>query len=183
MTKVKFLMGEKAIVKEAKALVKVGQKYRDRLNIVLLSALSHAHEHRDTRIIDQVFALVDVAVNRKGITAWIQAGTNLNVQVDAKTQAVTFRKPKDADLSIEMEKLQAKPFWDFKAAPMDKPFDLDAAIISLIGRAETFADEKADMVMVGTGKTAAKADMASFALRLNALKALSAKGAVKAAVN
>jgi hypothetical protein len=176
-----LLKGEKVILAEARSLAKTAKTYRQKLNILLCSAAGHASEHGDTRIIDQVFALVDEMVNRRGITAWIRDCSNISIRV--KDGATLFRKPEGAKLSIDMDKLMAKPFWDYSKETVDKVFNFNYALQALIKRGHNMLNEKKELIVTGSKEAPKPADTKSFEKVLADLEDFAEKHIVKAASN
>lgn len=150
MASIKYIIGEKAIMDQAKKLSKQAATYRQNLHVLLMSALNHIVQHNDQRVLDQVFATVDKALNRRGITTWVKGCSNL--QPIMKGDAVAFRKPDDEKISIDLDKAAERPFWDYEDAPIAKPFDLMAAFGILIDKAKKAQDKRKETLVVGEEK-------------------------------
>jgi hypothetical protein len=126
--------GAKAINREAQSIAASASKLGRRLHIVLLSAVSHAMAHGDCRIIDQVFATVDQAMARGKIVTWIEGLSNLKKGKD-KDENVTFRKPKDGELTVRIDEMMAVSPWEFSVDPQEKEFDFEAKLAALLSTA------------------------------------------------
>ncbi len=150
MTKITYIIGEKAIMDQAKKLSEQAATYRQSLHILLMSALNHIVEHNDQRVLDQVFATVDKALNRRAITIWVKGCSNLQPKMNGET--VAFRKPDDEKITIDLDKAGEKPFWDFEEPPVSKPFDLMAAFGILIDKAKKAQNKRKETLVVGEEK-------------------------------
>lgn len=124
----------KAIMKEAKRIAGNAAKLGHALHICLLSAVSHAMAHGDTRIIDQVFATVDQSQARGKIVTWLTGLSNLVKKTD-KAGNVIFRKPEDKPLTVAFDAMCEKTPWSYSVDPQETEFDFDKKLLQLLDTA------------------------------------------------
>lgn len=113
MANIKLIVGEKAIFAAAKSILEKSKTWREALHVCLCSALAHAGQYNDPRIVDQVvnLAVVDARlVNLKMVDRWIKANSNLRYrEADGKHQ---YRKPESKPLMVFMDDAMKRPFWE-----------------------------------------------------------------------
>lgn len=127
----KLLTGAAAINTAITSIAKRGKLFERDLHIVAVSTLQHAMQHGDITLANKLIAALGKSQRTNALRDWyINFGP---FAYDAASKSMTYVKGSnktDVKAAIEL------PFWEFKQEAAYVPFDLQAAIVTLVKRAD-----------------------------------------------
>ena len=130
-TAMKLLTGAAAINTAITSIAKRGKLFERDLHTVAVSTLQHAMQHGDITLANKLIAALGKSQRTNALRDWyINFGP---FAYDATTRAMTFVKGSN---KTDIKPAMALPFWEFKQEAAYIPFDMQAAIISLVKRAD-----------------------------------------------
>lgn len=109
------------------------------LHVIASSILMHADKHGDITLANKLIDAMPKSARKNAMRDWFIAHGKF--AWDEKNKNLAYAKSK----STLYDESQQRPFFAFTAEPEYKPFDMDAAIASLLKRAEK-AIENGDAV-------------------------------------
>lgn len=142
--KTALIVGASNISKEIGLIKNAGAKLDERIQTAGLSVISHAHQHGDISVVNQLFLALPKGARGKALAEWLLAFGNVQKNMDkasAKLAPFSYAKDRTAKGGEELAKVMtaaADTPW-YKFAPEPKVvdmFDFGAALKSLMARAE-----------------------------------------------
>ena len=138
-TAFKMLDGAKAIDTAIKSIATRGKTLERDIHVAAVSCLVHADKHGDVTLAQKLVEAVPSLVRKNALRDWFQAHGKFGYDLQAKT--FTF----DKKGTTMIDEAIATPFWEFKQEAAYKGFDINAAVLQLVKRAEN-AIEKGEKV-------------------------------------
>ena len=135
----KIIDGAKAIDTAIKSINTRGKSLERDIHVAAVSCLVHADKHGDVTLAQKLVDAVPSLARKNALRDWFIAHGKFDY--DMTNKALTFNK-KGTTLTDEAI---ATPFWEFKQEAEYKPFNLEAAVLQLVKRAES-AIEKGEKV-------------------------------------
>lgn len=142
--KTTLIVGAANITKEIGLIKTAGAKLDERIQLAGLSVLSHAHQHGDITVVNQLFLALPKGARGKALAEWLLAFGNVQKNTDkasAKLAPFSYAKDRTAKGEEELAKVMtaaADTPW-YKFAPEPKVvdmFDFGAALARLMKAAE-----------------------------------------------
>lgn len=132
MTKATFKMldGAKAIDTAIKSINTRGKSLQRDIHVAAVSCLNHADKHGDVTLAQKLVDAVPTLARKNALRDWFIAHGKFSY--DATEKVLTFNKK----ATTQLEQAIAVPFWEFKQEAAYVPFDIQAAILTLVKRAE-----------------------------------------------
>lgn len=132
MTKATFKMldGAKAIDTAIKSINTRGKSLQRDIHIAAVSCMNHADKHGDVTLAQKLVDAVPTLARKNALRDWFIAHGKFSY--DATEKSLTFNKKGTTNLEAAI----ATPFWEFKQEAEYVPFDLQAAILTLVKRAD-----------------------------------------------
>lgn len=132
MTKSTFKMldGAKAIDTAIKSINTRGKSLQRDIHVAAVSCLNHADKHGDVTLAQKLVDAVPTLARKNALRDWFIAHGKFSY--DATEKVLTFNKKG----TTQLEQAIAMPFWEFKQEAAYVPFDIQAAILTLVKRAE-----------------------------------------------
>lgn len=135
----KLIEGKTAIDTAIKSIATRGKSLEKDIHVAAVSTLAHADAHGDITLANKLIDAVPQLARKNALRDWYIAHGKFSY--DAVNKAMTFNKKATTKLAQAI----ATPFWEFKAEVAYVPFDMQAAVLQLVQRAER-AIEKGDKV-------------------------------------
>lgn len=135
----KMLDGAKAIDTAIKSIASRGKTLEKDIHQAAVSCLVHADKHGDITLASKLVDAVPSLARKNALRDWFIAHGKFSWSMEAK--AFTFNK----QAVTQLEAAIATPFWEFKTEAEYKPFNMEAAVLQLVKRAES-AIEKGEKV-------------------------------------
>lgn len=130
-TPIKLLTGAQAITTAINSIAKRGKLFERDLHTVAVSTLQHAMQHGDITLANKLIGALGKSQRVNALRDWyINFGP---FSYDATTKAMTYVKGSNL---TDIKPAMAMPFWEFKQEAAYVPFDLQAAILTLVKRAD-----------------------------------------------
>lgn len=129
-TTFKILDGAKAIDTAIKSIGTRGAKLQSDIHVAAVSTLVHADKHGDVTLAQNLVDAVPTLARKNALRDWFIAMGKFSYDTTEKT--LTFNKKGTTLLDTAI----ATPFWEFKQEAEYVPFDLQAAILTLVKRAD-----------------------------------------------
>lgn len=124
------MLDEKAIATTIASIAKRGKTLERDIHIAAVSTLNHADKCGDTTLAQRLVCAVPSLARKNALRDWFVAMGKFKYDVETKTLRHDKAKTTNLELAI------ATPFWEFKQEAAYVPFDMQAAIISLVKRAD-----------------------------------------------
>lgn len=137
----KVLNGAEAIGAAIKSISTRGKTLERDIHVAAVSCLAHADKHGDITLAQKLVDAIPTLARKNALRDWFLAHGKFSY--DMQNKALTF----DKKAKTQLEASIATPFWEFKPEAEYKPFNMEAAIVSLVKRAEK-AIENGDDVPV-----------------------------------
>lgn len=138
-TTFKLLTGATAINTAITSIQTRGKSLERDIHIAAVSCLNHAELHGDITLAEKLVQAIPQLARRNALRDWFLAHGKFSYDMTAKS--FTYKK----DAVTQLEAAITTPFWEFKAEVEYKPFDMQAAVLQLVARAEK-AMEKGEEV-------------------------------------
>ena len=136
--KLKLFEGNEAIAKNVKLWGVKGKKQDELAHVLALSIINHIDLHGDTNNANDLVATMiqntPKSMRVNALIDWFVAHGKLVWNVEMKQLAYAKHK------TTKLQEGAGKPFWEFRAEPEYKPFDLDTQLIKLVERATKKAE-------------------------------------------
>jgi hypothetical protein len=135
----KYIEGAKAIDTAIKSIATRGKSLERDIHVAAVSCLMHADMHGDVTLAQKLVEAVPSLTRKNALRDWFQAHGKFGYDVQGKT--LTFDKKGNTLLDAAI----ATPFWEFKQETAYNGFNIEAAVLQLVKRAEK-AIEKGEKV-------------------------------------
>lgn len=142
--KTALIVGASNITKEIGLIKTAGAKLDERIQTAGLSVISHAHQHGDITVVNQLFLALPKGARSKALAEWLLAFGNVQKNTDkasAKLAPFSYAKDRTAKGEEELGKVMTAatdtPWYKFAPEPkVVDMFDFGAALKALMARAE-----------------------------------------------
>ena len=126
---IKLLDGSTAINTAIDSIKTRGKSLEKDIHVAAVSCLVHADKHGDITLAEKLVQAVPSLARKNALRDWFIAHGKFNY--DAKSKSFTYDKTSET----LVEEATVTPFWEFKPEVEYKPFDLDAAVQTVLKRA------------------------------------------------
>lgn len=135
----KIIEGAKAIDTAIKSIATRGKSLERDIHVAAVSCLMHADQHGDVTLAQKLVDAVPQLARKNALRDWFLAHGKFSYDMEGKV--LTYNKK---GVTLQEDAINT-PFWEFKPEPEYKPFDMQAAVLQLVARAEK-AIEKGEKV-------------------------------------
>ena len=131
-TKMNFTLldGATAINTAIASIQTRGKSLEKDIHIAAVSCLNHADLHGDITLATKLVQAVPNSTRKNALRDWFLAHGKFSY--DMKAKGFSYDKTKETQLEVAI----TTPFWEFKPEPEYIPFDMKAALLQLVAKAE-----------------------------------------------